>query len=455
MNIIWVVSDTLRRDHLGCYGNQEIRTPSLDALASKSVRFDRHYTASFPTMPARADYLTGRWTGSFMQWAALPENQVILPEILGQKGFNTAAVVDTPFYLRNKMNYDRGFSSFYEVPGQSFMRGESPDVRSAWRFESDRFAPQTFAKAMQWLERHYKEDFFLMLDTWDPHEPWDAPGFYTELYWPEYDGEIIKPAYAHWQDVAGLTEEKVRKAHACYCGEVTMVDTWFGYFLRSLENMGLMEKTVIIFTSDHGFYFGEHGGLFGKLTYAKLPDGSISKMGHAGSVWTHSPLYEEVAAIPLLVYVPSIPSGAYGGLTSAIDLMPTVLDILGQEIPSGVEGKSLLPAMKDSSAPAREYVISGLPFSNQGDSVGFVDDQRRLMEKDSSATVTTHEWSLIYAVEPGLSELFHLPSDPKQGKNVINEHPDVARDLHQLLVDFMRETNMASHLLEPRLELKL
>ncbi len=169
MNIIWVVSDTLRRDHLGCYGNQKIRTPSLDALASKSVRFDRHYIASFPTMPARADYLTGRWTGSFMQWKPLAEDQITLPEILGQKGFNTAAVVDTPFYLRNKMNYDRGFFSFHEVPGQSYFCGESRDIRAAWRFESDRFAPRTFTKAMQWLERHYKEDFFLMIDTWDPH----------------------------------------------------------------------------------------------------------------------------------------------------------------------------------------------------------------------------------------------------------------------------------------------
>lgn len=455
MNVIWIVSDTLRRDHLGCYGNQVIHTPSLDALASRSVRFDRHYIASFPTMPARADYLTGRWTGSFMEWEPLPKDQITLPEILRRKGFNTTAVVDTPFYLRNKMNYDRGFSTFFEVPGQSYFRGESSDIHVAWRFESDRFAPRTFIKAMQWLERHYKEDFFLLIDTWDPHEPWDGPGFYTELYWPKYDGEIVSPAYAHWQDVPGLTEEKVKKAHACYCGEVTMVDTWFGYFLRSLENMGLMEKTAIIFTSDHGFYFGEHGGLFGKLTYGKRPDGIPWKPGELGAAWSHSPLYEEVAVAPLLIYAPNISPSIYDGLTSAIDLMPTVLDILGQEIPSGVEGRSLLPTMEDSSVPGREYVVSALPFTNQGDLAAWVDDQVRLMGKASSATVTTHEWSLIYAVEPGLSELYHLPSDPKQGKNVINEHPDVARELHQLLVDFMRETNVASHLLEPRLELKL
>ena len=454
MNVIWVISDTLRRDHLGCYGNQEIRTPSLDALAARSVRFDRHYIASFPTMPARADYLTGRWTGSFMNWAPLPRDQETLPEILKEKGFNTTAVVDTPFYLRNGMNYDRGFSTFFEVPGQNITRAESPDIRASWRFESDRFAPQTFTKAMQWLERHYKEDFFLWVDAWDPHEPWDPPGFYTELYWPNYYGEVVMPAYDRWQNRPDLTEEKVKKAHACYCGEVTMVDTWFGYFLRRLENMGLMKKTAIIFTSDHGFYFGEHGGRFGKITRDTLRKPGIGEEVLLRGKWGYSPLYEEVTAVPLLIYAPNIPPGAYSSLTSAIDLAPTVLDILGQEIPSSMEGQSLLPAMKDSSVAGREYVVSALPFTNQGSPVAWVDGQVRLMKVDSSVTVTTHEWSLLYAVEPGVSELFHLSSDPKQEKNVINEHPKVAQELHQQLVKFMRETNVPASLLKTRLELR-
>lgn len=75
---------------------------------------------------------------------------------------------------------------------------------------------------MNWLERHYQEDFFLYIDVWDHHEPWDAPDYYTERYGPGYDGERIDPPYAHWQDVPGMTEESVRKAHACYCGEITM-----------------------------------------------------------------------------------------------------------------------------------------------------------------------------------------------------------------------------------------
>ncbi len=455
MNIIWIVSDTLRRDHIGVYGNKTIHTPSIDALATKSVRFDRCYAASFPTMPTRADYFTGRFSASFMKWGPFSETDVTLAQILSKAGFHTAAIVDTPFYLRLGMNYDRGFYTFSVIEGQSLRRGEAHDVRAAWRFESDCCAPQTFIKATEWLERHYKEDFFLYIDAWDPHELWNAPNYYTELYMPDYDGEIVRPAYQYWQEVPGLTEEKVKKAHASYCGEVTMVDTWLGYFLRRLENMNLMEKTAIVFTSDHGFYFGEHGGIFGKMVLGKKSDGTPYKMSDPDGKWGHSPLYEEVTAIPLFIYIPGVSSAVYMGLTSAVDLMPTVLDIMGQKIPANVEGHSLLPTMKDINTKGREFVITTQPFANPGDFEGVVDNVDRATNVYTGVTVTTEEWSLLYEVEPGLSELYHLPSDRKQEKNVISKHPEVARELHQMLVKFMRETNVLPRFAEIRSELRL
>ena len=117
---------------------------------------------------------------------------------------------------------------------------------------------------MQWLQRHYKENFFLYIDTWDPHEPWDAPNYYTELYMPDYDGEIIEPPYNRGQDVPGFTEGQGQEGPRRLLCEVTMVDTWIGYLLRCVENMGLTDNTAIIFTTDHGFLLGEHGGHFGK-----------------------------------------------------------------------------------------------------------------------------------------------------------------------------------------------
>jgi arylsulfatase A-like enzyme len=310
---------------------------------------------------------------------------------------------------------------------------------------------------MEWLEGHYKEDFFLYIDAWDPHEPWDAPAYYTERYWPGYDGERIDAPYTHWQDVPGLTEEKVRKAHATYCGEITMVDTWTGHLLRQVENMGLSEKTAIIFTTDHGFYFGEHGGLFGKTygfsKYAKARTRYVDK--EENWLWGRSPLFEETIACPLMIHVPGIEPGVYDGLTSAIDLMPTVLDILGKDIPEVVEGQSLLPMTRDAKLKGREFVISTQPFSKPGQITRQVDDRERQMTVESSTTITTDEWALLYSTKPGESWLYHLPSDPKQEKNVAAQHPDVARELHQHLVTFMHEYNLSPELRDARAELKL
>ncbi len=462
MNVIWVVADTFRRDHIGAYGNDYIHTPSLDALASKAVRFDGHHAGGFPTMPTRADHATGRWNLSFMGWEPLPDDVTTLAQILAGNGFHTAAAVDTPFYWRHGMNYDRGYGTFFTIQGQEGSgtrvhrvgNHESRDVVERWRVESDRNVAQTMMSAMEWLELHYKEDFFLYIDTWDPHEPWDAPPYYTERYWPGYDGELIQPIYANWQDAPGFTEERVNKAHATYCGEITMVDTWLGYLLRRVENMGLMENTAIVFTSDHGFYFGEHGGRFGKMTFGKKPDGSLYHF-EPNSEWEHSPLYEELVALPLIIYVPGVTPAVYKGLTSAIDPMPTVLDILDQEIPDWVDGRSLLPAMRDTSLDGRDFTISTIPFANTGDLVRSVDNVSRPLTAGLLTTITAGEWSLLYSHEPGMSELYNLARDPRQENNIISKEFGKAKDIHEYLIKFMRDTNVPSGLMKPRMELSL
>ena len=148
-----------------------------------------------------------------------------------------------------------------------------------------------------------------------------------------------------------------------------------------------------------------------------------------------------------MIYVPGVSPGIYKGLTSAVDLMPTVLDIMGQEVPPQVEGQSVLPRIKDTKLKGRDSVVSSAPFANPPDPAALVP-----MAYDQ--TVTTEEWSLLYSTL-GPTLLYHLPSDPKQEKNVINERPEIARELHQTLVKFMREHNVPPELIETRLELKL
>ena len=399
-----------------------------------------------------------------MGWEPLPAGVTTLAEILAKHGFHTAASVDTPYYLRDGMNYDRGFQTFFMNTGQDTLwslipdpgyHNEALDIRDRWHFESDRNAPKTFLTAMQWLERHYKEEFFLYVDTWDPHEPWDAPSYYTEMYMPEYDGEIVLPLYGNWHDMPGYTEAQMRKGHATYCGEITMVDTWVGQLLRSVENMGIADQTAVIFTSDHGFYFGEHGGLFGKMCSDRYPDGTLRPYDEMGSQWSYSPLFEELVHLPLLIRAPGVSPGVHGGLSSAIDVMPTVLDLLGVTIPDFVQGRSLAPALGDATRAGREYVVSSIPFANPGDAVQSVDNFLRDLKDPPVTTVTAGHWSLLYSPDPRVSQLYNLASDPQQLDNVIERHLDQAREMHRMLVEFMRENQVPERLLQPRLELRL
>ena len=463
VNVIWITADTFRKDHVGAYGNPTIRTPSIDALAAQSMRFDRHYAASFPTMPTRADHATGRWTLSFLPWGPLPDGLPTLAERATDAGIHTAAVVDTPFYLRHGMNFDRGFQTFHPIQSQEGSptrvplvgHHESRDIVAWWRKESDRAVAQTMIRAGDWLELHHKEDFFLYIDTWDPHEPWDAPNYYTEMYLPGYDGEVIQPLYGNWHDYEGYTADRVAKAHATYCGEVTLVDTWIGYLIRKIKNLGLMENTAVIFTSDHGFYFGEHGGHFGKMVFGKRPDGSRFTHGERNAEWDHSPLYEEVAAIPLIVKSPGHDPGTYGALTSAVDLMPTVSDLLGLEVPDWVTGRSLAPALRGDDSGSLEFVITSIPFANDDDGIRSVDNVTRGLQAPLVTTVTSERWSLLYTSQPGRSELFDLKADPTQLHNVIGQNVDVARALHANMISFMRVNDVPESLVVPRNELYL
>ena len=112
MNIILVIADSLRRDHLPCYGNQRVITPHLQAFAEQSVVLEYAFAASFPTVPARADLMTGRYTFTYLNWGPLPQHEVTLAQCLNQAGYQTFGVADTPFLLRNGYGYDRGFQDF-------------------------------------------------------------------------------------------------------------------------------------------------------------------------------------------------------------------------------------------------------------------------------------------------------------------------------------------------------
>lgn len=441
MNIILIISDTLRYDHIGFNGNPNIHTPFLDRFAEKCVAFDRCYACSFPTGPARADLLMGKWTYTYKKWEPLWDEEVghigrkSAPGLLREQGYKDKAVVDTPFFSRRGMGYDKCFLDYEFIRGQA---DERPDVDAQKRYETDWCAPATMSAAARWLERHYKEKFFMYVDTWDPHEPWAPPPYYVERYYPEFNGERIDPPYAYWKEI-GMSEKELQIAHATYCGEVTMVDRWVGYLIDTVEAMGLMDKTAIIFMADHGFYFGEHG-IFGKMVFK-------------GRQVLRSPLYEEVAKIPLFVYIPGVEPRREDALVSLPDVTATYLDLGGARIPDSVQGKSLLPIIYGKKKENWDFVITSHPLQHQGEKTRVVDDSERTIQRIWPTTITSKEWSFIYSIEGDPAELYHLPADPQQQKNLIEERKDIAEDLHKKFVARLETAGTNPKLIDVRRKL--
>jgi len=435
MNLVVIISDTFRRDHLGCYGNKRIYTPHLDRFAELCTVFDHAYCASFPTMPMRADLYTGKFTLNFLGWAPLPRDEAILPAILSRAGYATKAVVDVPFYVRNGYGYDRGFNDFEWIRGQG---RERPELNYQRRYEDDYIAPRTGAAAERWLERHYKQRFFLYVDMWDPHEPWDPPAHWVERYLPGWDGTIVNPPYWRWRD-AGLTARDIKIANACYCGEVSMVDRAVGRLLERIESLGLMDETIILFTADHGFHIGEHG-LLGKM---------LSKKG----LFKGAPLYEEVTRVPFLLYVPGEKPKRTSAIIQPPDIMPTLFDLLRVKTPPGAQGQSFAPIVRGRKGEGREFAVTTMPLYNPGMTTKAVDDFERRVETYLPATITAPPWVLLYYRQGAPVELYNLKRDPQQKKNVAKQHPAIVKRLHRSYANFLREIGTEEALLTPRLKL--
>jgi arylsulfatase A-like enzyme len=297
--------------------------------------------------------------------------------------------------------------------------------------------------ATNWLELNYNqyEKFFLYVDTFDPHEPWDPPKYYVDMYDPGYEGEeVIYP----WYNLCDmLTPEELNHCKALYAGEVTMVDRWIGMLLKKVEDLGLYEDTAVIFTSDHGFCLGEHN-LIGKLICTPKVDSAFV------------PLYDEIAHVPLVIRLPNVKGGKHcDALVQSPDLTPTIIDLLEARNPGTMAGESLIPLIMEEEVDWRDFIVSSPPLSSINSRKGLSQPLR-----GQRITITTDEWSLIYPGQiedmlkenPGRrkifdtiektigkveKELFNLRKDPTWKNNVFNEEKDVAKELHSKFVEFL------------------
>jgi arylsulfatase A-like enzyme len=491
LNVVFFMSDSYRYDNLSCYGPTVTQTPRLDTFAAQSHIFENAYLGSFPTVPNRLDIMSGRFSFTEYSWQRLPTEVLTFQEVLSASGITTQLIADTPHILSEGFNYNRGWDGWEWVRGQGTDRWKthprdvplpaSPQkLRSPhrimahyrntawWTSEEDRFVARTVRAACDWLEERQNSDdpFFLWVDAFDPHEPWDAPQHYVDLYDPGYTGENPNyPVYGFWSEI--MSEPELRHITAEYRAEVTMVDTWFGVLLDKLDALGLSEDTIVIFNGDHGYLFGEHG-IVGKSL--------VPKANGAGVAYETVRMYDELRRTPLLIRMPG-QTGAqrHATLVQSPDLMPTFLELCGlvttemtegkSEIqalhcgvfyterwefdPERVHGRSLVPLLKGDSDHHRDLAVSSSTLTIHSPQVA------------KAAIVTEDGWCLHYAgvypneplgpvgtgqllnlnimrapIQPAL---FYLPDDPDEQHDVIDGNEALAREIHGRYVAWLEE----------------
>jgi arylsulfatase A-like enzyme len=424
MNCVLIIVDSWRKDHCGCYGNEWISTPNLDALARESVLFTRAYPESLPTLPVRRALHTGRrvypfWghqpqKGDFRGapgWGPIEEGLDTMAEVLGAQGYRSAFITDTYHQFKPSKNFHRGFDEWCWIRGQEHDRFRSgplvddetiarhmdPARRHTPRWESHRqyltnvadrkreedyFPAQVFRNGADWLARNRgTEKFLLVLDSFDPHEPWDPPVEYRRRYDPDDDVRDVI-----WSTYGGADEfspRELKRMQANYAGECTLVDRWLGYFMDSLQRSGRLEDTVVAVVSDHGHNLGD-SNLTGKQGY---------------------PLTRAVADLIMMIRHPA--GEAAGSHCDALcynfDLTTTLMNMLGVDVPAPMDGLDLWPVVR-GERPGRDHVTVAW-----GPEVTYIDDR----------------WwcnATFWGADP---LLYDLTRDPQLTQNVAAEQPGV------------------------------
>jgi len=455
-NVIVLVSDTFRPDHLGISGGGHARTPELDAFVRRGITFDRARSSSFPTIPMREDWFTGRFSHPRHGWQDLDRAAITLPGILGAHGYASQLIASTTHMLRAR--FWAPFTAFHFLRGHEvdvpFTRLNDPvrpvvsdrrktrvdfrtpagapvtcDVHAHTNFRQryeDESRPALIADAAcRWIEDNYRGGpFLLWLDSFDVHEPWFPPDYLLRSYQPSYDGEPMAQPNYHSADA--YRPEELADLRARYASMCTLLSKHVGRILRLVEETGLFENTIVVLLSDHGTYLGEHG--------------MVGKSLIRSDAFDVVPFHPEVARILWTMAVPEtlrgspVPAGTrMGQLVQAADLLPTVLDFCGipAPAPARIEGTSLAPILRgETDASPREIAVTASSsFTHHGQ--GFLHCRR--------PTVTDGTWTLVLRdpPEPGPPSLYLTAEDPAHERDVIAEHRDEGQRLHRMMLDFL------------------
>lgn len=422
MNLICIMLDSFRQDHVGVYHQGKgpfdhippCQTPNLDRFAQGAVVLDNCYPDGLPTIPVRTCLMTGQRTLSFRPWQPLTAEDVSVADFLAGEGYVCGIISDCYHYRAPGMNFHRSFHCYRWIRGQEYdPYFSSPPRRDVdayvndnyneqWRArirqflantddftqESDWFPAQVTEQACEWLRLNRSHDkVFLWVDYFEPHEPWDPPACFDTYTDPGYSGKrLILPMggpAANW-----ASEEEIRHIQGLYAGEAGFVDHNLGPLFETLEAEGYFEDSVIFVIADHGHPLADHG------RFLKGPDR----------------MYSELLKVPFIV---RLPGGRNGGLRSRAltqfqDVLPTMLDVmgLGNNI-SSMHGKSFRAVLEGDAEHFHDSVITG-----------FKEGLDRCVRDES--------WSYVSRPEGEPDELYNLDEDPREARNLIDHHPQEA-----------------------------
>lgn len=429
MNLIFICADTFRNDHLGCMGNPIVKTPCLDKLASEGVLFENAHAEALPTIPERLVFMTGKFIHPFRSWEPLGADDITIAEHLGKHGWRTGFVADCYHYFKPGCNFHRGFDEWRWIRGQetdkfvcgdveiddpfTFLPDNTLDIPGERKHlrkhdsseriadylrntadrgddESEYFPAQTIGESMKWLERNREaEKFMLWIELFDPHEPFDPPPKYYDMYRnPDYDGPRIMFPWYHSLVADDYTAEQLEDIRALYAGEVSMVDHWIGKLVDKVDELGLREETIVFFTSDHGTLFGERG--------------CVSKTQSVRNT-----LSRHIANLPLIVSHPNAPKGIrVEQPVWSPDYMPTFCEMLGVDPPETAHGRGFWKVVDGDTSAAREYTITSWP-------------------RPPYHYVADADWRFIHNNGKEPDELYRFADDREELRNVAEQHPEV------------------------------
>ena len=369
-DVVVVLLDSLNRHLLGSYGGTEFDTPNLDRLAARSVRFTNHHTGSLPCMPARHDLLVGALDFPWRPWGSIEVWEDAVTHLLRREaGISTMLVSDHPhLFETGGENYHTDFGAWDYLrgheddpwrtrPDPSFIGAPALPARKAhwehaydrsrtwFRAEDDFPGPQTMQAAARWLdhelraERGPEERALLVVDEFDPHEPFDVPEPWASRYDPDWEGErIIWPPYARNQEQSGLSDRESVHLRAQYGAKLSMIDHWLGRILDVVDEHQAWDTTAFILCTDHGHYLGERG-FWGK---------------------PQVPVHPELGHIPLLVSWPGVAPTTNGALTTTVDLHATLCDVFSVTPEHRTHGQSIVPLLEGTATSIREWALCGV-----------------------------------------------------------------------------------------------